>query len=501
MGLIRSVHVAAAVALAGIWLAVLKFVVDHSFSLYDDAYIYLRYVDNVHAGCGLRFNCSGDPVEGFSGPLYLLLLVLGRYLTADLEALTQLLGGLTLGAALSVTALTALQHRMLPGNPASGLVVLLGSALVLASDHFVLLNSVTGMETSLGCLTVALVFRAALGRRPWMLGVALVLAVLARPECLLLVLVLPLMRWTRRLRLLGPLAVAMLLMVLLRWLLFGDVAPNTYWAKAGGTTRHLALGAEYIVDAARNFPLLLLSPLALLIPAARRPVAYLLMVAGLWLAFFLRSGGDTFAYSRLLMPLVPTLTLLGVAGLTRLVTRNTDRGARMCWIRRAVVLVFCLTAAVVAIHRHQIPAVHGFANVERWKRVGLYLARNHAGRSIATVPIGAIGYFSRLELLDLVGLTCRPVARAGTSVPARLLGRRWIGHERHNTTHVLARKPELIVMSKWRGQPWTDLRQTRAGFYAEWLLLRAIKQGRAPYRLHDARVAPGMHWLMFELVR
>jgi len=516
-GLLRPVHLAVA-ALLMIWFAVHKFVVEHSFSLYDDAYIYLRYVDNVYAGCGLRFNCGGDPVEGFSSPLYLLLLVLGRLVTSDLEALTQVLGGLTLGAALSVTVLTGLRQRLLSGSVASGVVVLLGSTLVLGADHMILLNSVTGMETGLGCLTVAMVFWAALQRRPLMLGLWLVLAVLARPECLLLVLALPLMRWTRTPRLLLPLAGALLLMVLLRWIVFGDLLPNTYWAKAGGTARHLELGLEYIADAGRNFPALLLCPLALLIPAARGPVAYILAVAGLWLAFFLRSGGDTFAYSRLLMPLVPTLTLLGVAGLTAALARigarnaernktpNAERGAqssdrRWRWVRRSAVVAICLTAAVVATIRHEIPPVHGFDNVKRWKQVGLYLAQKHKGRSIATVPIGAIGYFSGLDLLDLVGLASRSVAKAGASVPPRLLGRRWIGHERHHTAHVLAREPDLIVLSKWRRRPWTDLRQTRAGFYAEWLLLRAIKEGRAPYRLHSAEVAPGMHWLMFELVR
>ena len=486
-----------------IWLAVLNFLVDHSFSLYDDAYIYLRYVDNIFGGCGLRFNCAGDAVEGFSGPLYLLSLVLGRLLSSDLESLTQVLGCLFLGGALTVTALTALDRKLLPNDqPWTRIIALLGTTLVLASDHFILLNAVTGMETGLACLVVAMVFRAVIRRQPRALGVCLVLAVLTRPECLLFVLALPLLRWTRTKRLLVPLACALLATLVLRWVLFSDILPNTYWAKAGGTTRHFFLGLEYIVDAMRNYPLMVLCPLALLIPAARRQVGYLLVVSGLWLGFFLRSGGDTFAYSRLLMPLVPTLTLLGVAGLTTTVVRAVG-GRRPAWIwtaRAGMALVFLLTAGL-AYQRHEIPPAHGFPNVERWTRVGHYLAREHRGKTIATVPIGAIGYFSRLDLLDLVGLTSRPVAKAGTTVPPALLGRKWIGHERHNTAYVLTRRPDLIVMTKWSPRPWTDLRQTRAGFYAEWLLLRAIKEGRAPYRLLNAEVAPGLHWLMFSLVR
>ncbi len=496
-GLSRPTLLAAAATLALIWAAVVKFVVDHAFSLYDDAYIYLRYVDNLRAGCGLRFNCAGDPVEGFTSPLYLSLLSLGSLLTDDMEALTQALGVLTLGAALSVTALTALQQRLLPGGALSGAAVLLGAALTLAADHFVLLNGVTGMETALGCLMVALVFHAALTRRPLLLGSCLVLAVLTRPEAALLVLALPLLPWTRSARFYLPLAGALFCLLLLRWLIFGDLLPNTYWAKAGGTARHLTLGLEYIADAAVNFPLLLLSPLALLLAPARRPVAYLLVVAAVWVAFFLRSGGDTFAYSRLLMPLVPTLTLLALAGLAATLGRVVSPRTAA-----AALLLLCAGAAGAARWRHQIPPVHGFPNVARWKKVGQHLAEHHAGRTIAAVPVGAIGYFSRLELIDLVGLNDRAIARAGTTVPPRLLDRRWIAHERHHTQYVLSRAPDLIVMTKWRPTPWTDLRQARAGFYAEWLLLRAIKQGRgAPYRLHSAEVAPGMHWLMFSRVR
>ena len=87
------------------------------------------------------------------------------------------------------------------------------------------------------------------------------------------------------------------------------------------------------------------------------------------------------------------------------------------------------------------------------------------------MPIGAIGYFSRLPLIDLVGLTSREVAR-GERVPDDMLTRTWIGHEKQATDWVLAEKPELLVFTRWRDQPWT-LDDARAGFWAEWQLLHA----------------------------
>jgi hypothetical protein len=152
--------------------------------------------------------------------------------------------------------------------------------------------------------------------------------------------------------------------------------------------------------------------------------------------------------------------------------------------------------ALRAAWSHGLAPTRGFDNVLRWEMVGRHLAEHHPGRSIATVPIGAIGYFSGLHLVDLVGLTSPSVARAGQTVPPERLGRNWIGHERHDTGWVLAQRPDLIVMTKWRDVPWT-LETARAGFFAEWLLLRAIKEGRAPYVVQDAEIAPGVYWLMF----
>ena len=49
-----------------------------------------------------------------------------------------------------------------------------------------------------------------------------------------------------------------------------------------------------------------------------------------------------------------------------------------------------------------------------------------------------------------------------------------------------------------RSTPWTSLAEARAGFWADWLLLQEIKEGRAPYHVRNAEVSSGRHVLLFE---
>jgi arabinofuranosyltransferase len=483
----------------GLGAAVLAFALDHAFSLYDDAYIYLRYVQNLLSGHGLRFNAGDAPVEGFTSPLYLALLALGGLLTDDLEGLTQVLGTLLLTGALIATALGGWRPSLRVESEAfcEASAVVAATALVLGADHYVLLNSVIGLENPLAALVMTALGLVSLGERRRGLRTLLVHAILVRPEALVFVPALLLLPEGRRWRYWIPLVLALGVLALARWLLFQDILPNTYRAKSGGTWEHTRLGLAYLAEVFRDFPVLALAPLALLLPGARPGVSFVLAGTLFWFAFFLRSGGDTFHYSRLAFPLVPLLTLFGLAGLAALLHRLA---ARLRW--RAIwapfgVLVVAGALATRAALAHGLAPMHGFPNVQRWALVGRYLAHEHPGKSIATVPVGALSYFSGLRVIDLVGITSAPVARAGASVPPELLNRNWIAHERHHTEWVLSQKPDLIVMTEWRRHPWRDLHETRTGFYAEWLLLQAIKQGRAPYRLYDAEVAPGVHWLMF----
>jgi len=492
------VLLASVLAIVIIWAKTLEFASRHWLALYDDAYIFLRYVDNLFSGCGLRFNCTDVPVEGFTSPLYLGLLAVGRLFSPNLEAVTSTLGTLCVGATGTLAVLSLSRSPLAHPHRGSAALSILGIAVLLATSSFWLLNSVIGLEAPLGALLAVLILRAALLERHTSLRVWVVVGVLCRPEFVLFLIALPVFREGRNLRyFLYPVACLLGFLVTRVWI-FDEFLPLTYFAKSGGTSRHAVLGLHYIGETVSDFPMTLLAPLALLEPRVRRPITYFLLVASVWCGFFLRSGGDTFYYSRLFVPLMVGLEVLAVYGLFLAATRLSLHHSGIVKVLALVPLLPIGGAVGYAMKNQSIPPTHVFANVARYKAVGEYLKRHHGGATVATVPIGAIGYFSHLRIIDLVGLTAPAIAHAGTTVPEGMLDRNWIGHERHNTPWVLEQAPDLIVTTKFRRRPWQGLADTSAGFIADWLLLRAIKAGEAPYEVLSAEVEPGLFCLMFQ---
>lgn len=496
-----GVALACLVALIAAW-AVLVFMRDHAFTLYDDAYIYLRYVQSLRHGCGLRFNCQDAPVEGFTSPLYLAILTAGSFVTPRLVYLTQVVGAVAMIATIGAAAYAAAHAAFGYTDWRLRAALALGVAAVLGLDHHVLVNCVIGLEEPVAALAVTAAWIAVFAdRRLAAFGLVLV-AVVVRPEGVLLAAFLPVLPWARRPRVVGGLVAALCAVTLARWSLFHDFVPNTYWAKAGGTAKHFALGVDYLVMLVRDeFPLVVLAPLALIVKDTRPAVTYALLVTTAWFAFFLRSGGDVFRFGRLAFPLVPVLTVLalrGVAETARLVAFRLGRTVMAPWISLFAVALVSATVASRASSTHWLAPVHEDPVVLQWSALGRYLKEKRPGATVATVPIGAISYFSHLRVIDLLGLTTPAVAKSGNTLPPELVTRAWLGHERHNTAWVLDQRPDLVITTKFRTTPWATLDEAEAGFYADWLVLRAIKAGIAPYHVTDLPVTPSLHFLAFE---
>jgi len=437
----------------------------------DDAFISFRYADHLVRGHGLVFNL-GERVEGFTNLAWTLWTALGLALGVAAETWAGVSGILCFAATLAL-----LGHRgwaIARAIPRGALPLARGAAVAWPLPAAALLGAVHrewtifatgGLETSaftlLGFAGYLLVCPAggledpprAGARRLLAAGLVLALASLTRPDGVLFGVVCG--AWLlagRDLRGARVFAVGFAALwlpaTLWRIAYYGDVFPNTYYAKSASIA-WWSQGAYYAgIYFARYWPLLLALPCAALV-RPRRAAGLELALAAVYALYVIRVGGD-FMFARLLIPIAPFLLLLVERGL------DAWLGARP--VVRAVAIAglgvgLVATPAPVAGSQR----VHGIADenyvytqafphwAERADANGAALARLFDGLPIA---VGFFGLQARLVYRSRVataiecetGLTDKAIAHQ--ELPER--GR--IGHEKHaRLPYLLARHVDLLL--------------------------------------------------------
>src|SRR5262245_34449030 len=161
------------------------------FCLFDDAMITMAYARNLVEGYGLNWARWGEPVEGFTHPLWLLLMIPVNALPLalrDRSLLMQILSLLTLGGTVVAVRRLVLAHFSVEGArhwlPAAVL-----TAFYYPLAYWTLMGMETGLQALLVVLAVHLSLSAVHGERDrhlllWLVCTA---AFLLRMDMLLLV--------------------------------------------------------------------------------------------------------------------------------------------------------------------------------------------------------------------------------------------------------------------------------------------------------------------------
>lgn len=203
----------------------------------DDAYISFRYAANLVTYGDLTWNLGPNPVEGYTGVLWTLLIAAGIALGASPVTTSQVLGVLALLASWWFVAQLLIELKASPRARLVGFV-LFGSAGFLWRHAF------GGLETMLFTALVCWAFLAHLQQRQGFLALLLLAVSLTRPEGVLLALVLfGYGAWDRR-RQRGELAsylgsfytlygLPAVLYFLWRYDYYGYLLPNTFYVKGG----------------------------------------------------------------------------------------------------------------------------------------------------------------------------------------------------------------------------------------------------------------------------
>ena len=423
----------------------------------DDAWIHLQFARNLAEGAGFSFN-PGAPVAGSTAPLWTLLLAAGAAAFSPSLGMAKAFGvAATLGAAI-LTRRAALAW----GARAD---VALVAAVALLWTGPVAWGALSGMEVALAAFLVAAALLAHAHDRLLVSSACAALAVLARPEAFLLI---PLLVLARRLTLRRAAAFGLVtVMAVAPAALFslwtvGTLYPATAAAKVegglvgwlGGVNEPAALTwiwrpwtfltgwIGWLTATHWLLPLALVPGLVLVWRRAGRAlgaVALALVAHPFGMALLAPYRGPAFQegrYSIHLLPLVvltlavalgdwgrggpPSETTLANTSSHELPPRgdavdpdNTGlgRGAtappvpqRNSWVR--TIAVVWLGIAVVSL----VPAATRYG----WAVQNINAMQVHLGRwvdtnlprtaRIAANDIGAIAYFSRREVIDLMGL-------------------------------------------------------------------------------------------------
>lgn len=379
----------------------------------DDSYIHLVFARNLLAGRGFSFN-AGEPVYGFTSPLWMLLLAGANAIGFD-----WFVGARFLGILFTLLAIVATFRLARAAGGGAG--VSIAAAASLAYHAWFLRWSLSGMETSLAAFLAACGLERLLrGGRAVAAGlVALALGVLARPEMGLLFAIG--LGWSlararseaTRAAWGGALAGAA---ILAGWEVWAHAAtgawiPTAYTVKrvheaitAASATRGVVgtLAVIGVTDA-----LLGIAAVGGALVLIRRPregpgsLRLLLLWPLALAAFYLIARVQVI--SRYWVPAAPALCAAAwVAAERALTPRGRTTLGVLYFAQQAAVLLFLVLPQIDAFTRG---LDRGPVEIGRWLR-----ANAPDTAVVATPDIGAIGFYGRRRVLDLGGLVTPAMA-------------------------------------------------------------------------------------------
>lgn len=419
-------------------------------SLIDDTFIVFRYADHLLAGQGPVFN-PGERVEGFTSPLWLLLLAAARAVGASYESAV-----LVLGTAFAVAALFpayGLARRVAP-EPAA-----IAAPLLLAAHPGLGMWAVHGLESSLFLFLTAL--GTWLAARSWetndaraamrlstAAGAVAGLAFWTRPEGALwgvafVVAATALGKRREAVRVAAAAAAVAVPLEIARFAYYGALVPNTYFAKAGGGLGRLGFGVRYAKTFVYSHALVVLACLISVVPLLRSDkrretpplVSFACLFGAVWSAYVVWEGGDAFPGYRFWLPVLPLAGLLVARAL------SLGRATAPAWAPAAALLVAVVTGSQ-ALDDVRIEHETGRGFTAKMSAAGRWLgAHVPPGTWIAVNYVGALPYYSGLPTIDMLGLTDPAIAR--TPIRGAF---RFPGHAKGNGASVLDRAPGLILM-------------------------------------------------------
>jgi len=392
------------------------------YFLSDDAFISFRYALHLTQGHGLVWN-PGEPVEGYTNFLWVLLMALSMILGVPVEYASNAISILC-GVGVLVLLFRFAAARL-------SLTFTWALILVLCSSRSFAAWCTSGLETMFYTLLVFigleryLFERANVSRVAIQSSLALALASLTRPDGGLfmfavgLFFLFDILRGRRSL-ISGVIWALPYLLIVgghLAWRLdyYGYLLPNTFYAKVNGLW--LTQAVKYFTLFNDYYNIVWLLPLCLLPLYTRRRYEYFFLatVTAIYLVYLTFIGGDRFEF-RFLVVVFPYFYFLLVSGIEDLQSVLPKRAG----IAVSIALVLLLLGTTL------YGSIHKIGNRNRYGIASLQLMKNYAedraeqGKFLRSLidegllpedtvisvgGAGALPYYSRMVTVDRRGLS------------------------------------------------------------------------------------------------
>jgi hypothetical protein len=429
---------------------------------FDDAYIAFAYASRLAGGHGLRLSVGSNAVEGFSDPLWVFILAVGKWLGISIPTWSIIVNIIFIGLLAGFTM--RLVRRLAPALP---IVFGIFAAVLVAFVPATAYDAVGGLETLLFAALLAIFILYFLrnfeSRKSLSVGSSTlcVLLALTRPEGILVWLSAWAISWLwqraprAQLSAAAWFVVPMVLLELGRVLYFHQLLPNTVIAKSGAplaVSKHAAR-LELSHFAKDYWPILFLAVVVVAAALIRRRWIPLLLpiipVIGILFCFEIASSSsDNYPYQRYLFLTFPLWVAAAIAGTgsfgwptavrikggddRRPVRRSAQGGNRRIFSGAVVVLV--VLGTFLSAYSHQDPGTttnealdvaSGLSRIPNLFRQdalanhgGLYMIHlasllnriDPPGSLIALDEIGYVSYYSHDDVLDLYGLANTHIA-------------------------------------------------------------------------------------------
>ena len=382
----------------------------------DDAWIHQTYARNLVVYGEWSF-VPGQVSGGSTSPLWTVILSLGQVL--GIPVIWTFAAGTILFAASAITGVEILRNA--GNNPVSCLLF----GLILATEWHLIWASVSGMETILLIFIILLFFYFLYdNKRFWISGLLVGIAIWIRPDSIMLVgpwlwVILFLHQkekkvWNSLVKGGFFLLIFVGLYLGFNYSLTGNVWPNTFYAKQAEYIS--MLDTPFLMRFIQLFSLpwngasvLLLPGLVITIIAIikSKNISYfapILWAFGYILIFAVRLP-VTYQHGRYIMPVMPILFLVGFWGI-----QKVFQSVRVTSARRRILSAGWVGSITVAQIGFIFLGARSFANdvafinTEMIATAQWIQENTEKDALIAAHDIGALGYYSNREIIDLAGL-------------------------------------------------------------------------------------------------